>query len=30
MKLITSKNLTFSYDGKIVADNLNFTINKGD
>lgn len=30
MKLITSNNLTFSYDNKIAVENINFTINKGD
>lgn len=30
MELIVAKNLTFSYDGKIAVENLNFTINKGD
>ena len=30
MKLITSKNLTFSYDNKIAVENINFTINQGD
>lgn len=30
MELITSKNLTFAYDGKIAVENLNFKINEGD
>lgn len=30
MSLIISKNLTFSYDGKIVVNNINFSINQGD
>lgn len=30
MELITSNNLTFSYDNKVVVENINFKINKGD
>ena len=30
MSLIISKNLTFSYDGKIVVNDINFSINQGD
>ncbi|MDE6357211.1 MAG: ATP-binding cassette domain-containing protein, partial [Eubacteriales bacterium] len=30
MQLITSKNLTFAYDGNVVVNNINFEINQGD
>lgn len=30
MELITSNNLTFSYDNKVVVEKINFKINKGD